>query len=274
MANDTSSFNGVVEQIASGTIPMIRPAMPSLVGPGGYCTPMRLNGVVAAGKVNVPVVSAVQSVLTNPTNYENSGDTVDPSEVTIVHYSAQFGFNNPDASRGFELERLLGSHLVNIEQSIVAAVNGVITETNFGAPAVAVLPAAYAVGNLETLLGAVPGRSIIALDSPYFVKTKSTWMPSGQESLLKELSNLTGIGEGVRGFAARQEAIALVYGYPAPGPVNEVATSMISLPIGLDVQFSRWWQKSGRQWRGSLDICLVAAVGQAGALKLLAEPEE
>ena len=118
-------------------------------------------------------------------------------------------------------------------------------------------------------LAAVAARTILALDTPYFVKTKSTWLPAGEEGVLSELSALTGLDDPIQGFVARNEALAVVYGFPLAGPVKEVQSSLIELPIGLPVQFSRWVSRGSRSWRGSLDICLSVCVGQSGALKLI-----
>jgi hypothetical protein len=266
MANDFSSFDGLVSQLINAGIPLQRPAMPPV---NLYCTPLKLDGPVVEGKVLVPVVTEVQAVQVNPTTFENHADTLDNSEATLVVYSAQFGFTNPYQLKGINIGMVFQSHLTELEKKIQSAINAVITATKFTATPVDVSAGSWAVANLETLMAGVPSRSIVALAPDYFVKTKGTWMPSGEESRLREFSDLTGIGENVTGFAARPEAIALVYGYPHAGPAGQVTTSMIKLPIGLDVQFSRWFSRGGRSWSASLDICLSAEVGQAGALKLL-----
>jgi hypothetical protein len=70
---------------------------------------------------------------------------------------------------------LLASHLTEIEKNIQTAINGQISETNFASAVVTVASGSYALANLETLLAAVPARTIVCLDSAYFVKTKATW---------------------------------------------------------------------------------------------------
>jgi len=234
-----------------------------------YTTPIYLPGPVVGGKANLPVVSTVQAVQTNPTTFENSNDVLTLGQPTLTHYSAQFGFTNADQNTGLDLQMVLQSHLTQLEKSVQAAINAQITEANFAAATVTVTSGNWAVANFEALRAAVPSATAVCLAADYFVKTKSTWMPAGTEGTLRELSDLTGIGSGIKGFVARPEALALVIGYPTPGPVGEVTVSKINLPVGIPVQFSRWWQRGGRSWRGSLDIVLGVEVGQPGALRLL-----
>lgn len=262
---NTHSFDSVVEQLISQSIPLQRPALPEL---GLDCTLIRLPGPVVAGQVNVPVHTYVQSIQENPTSYENHNDTFANGQCTLKHLSAQFGFNNPQQGQGLELKMMLASHLVEIEKAIFRIKNSLITEANF-ASAVTAAGGSYAASHLETLLAAVPARAVVCLDSAYYVKTKSTWLPAGDEGKLREFSDTTGMGENVVGYSARPEAIALIYGYPQAGPAREVKTSMIRLPSGIDVQFSRWFTIGGRSWSGSLDICVAAEVGQVGALRLM-----
>jgi hypothetical protein len=165
---NTQNFDSVVEQILAQSIPLQRPAMPPIAG---YTTPVRIPGPVVAGKVGVPIVTNIQNVQTNPTSFENHNDSVDRGEVTLVHYSAQFGFNNPEQNNGLELKMLLASHLTEIEKNIQTAINGQISETNFASAVVTVASGSYALANLETLLAAVPARTIVCLDSAYYFKS-------------------------------------------------------------------------------------------------------
>jgi hypothetical protein len=95
-----------------------------------YCTQSRLPSPVVAGKVNVPVLSRGLATQSDPDTWEAEGDTVANEQVTMQVLSRQFGFNNPDRNKGFELRLLLASHLTQLEQSIQSRINAIITEGN------------------------------------------------------------------------------------------------------------------------------------------------
>lgn len=263
--NDTTTLTNQLERILAGSIPLQTPALPDV---RKFCTILPLDDVAPGAKANIPVVSAVQAVQENPASFENSGDTVDLAQVTPVHLSGQFGFSAPENASGMDLRMLLQSHLTKLQSAILAKIYAVLTTANYGV-ADTVSSAAWAEANLQAMLTAVPNRTALVLETAYWSKVRSDWLPPGSEAVLAECSTWTGAEANVVGFAARPEAIALGVGYPLAGPGDGLQTRKISLPIGLDVQMSHWFQRHGRAWRASLDIILAPEVGQSGALRLL-----
>src|SRR5262245_6624388 len=132
--SNTVFSSDLISQIAGESIPLLRPAMPPI---DLYCTPLRIAKPVAA-KVNVPIITSVQNIQTNPTSFENSNDSIGSEEPSLTHLSAQFGFANPEQNSGLELRLLLASHLTKLEQEIQTTINAVITEANYASAVVTV----------------------------------------------------------------------------------------------------------------------------------------
>jgi len=262
----SNSISVSLENLLKKSIPVQSPALPKVQS---YCTILDLGNVSVTAKANLPVVTSVQAVIENPTSFEASGDTIGLAQVSPVHLSAQFGFDNPTQVKGLDLTLLLSSHLTNLQLAIQSKIFALLTASNYGT-AVTVSSASYAEASMQSLLNAVPGRTAIALDTAWFSKTKRDWLPfGGVENTLTECSDFTGAESNVHGFVARPEAIGLCIGYPVGAPAGEVAQSKILLPIGVEVQFSRWFSRGGRAFRGSLDIVLAPQVGKSAALRLL-----
>ena len=261
----SNSISITLENLLKKSIPVQSAALPKVQT---YCTVLDLGNVSTTAKVNLPVVTSVQSIIENPTTFEASGDTIALAQVTPVHLSAQFGFDNPTEIKGLDLTLLLSSHLTNLQLAIQSKIFALLTASNYGT-AVTVSSASYVEASMQTLLNAVPGRTAIALNTPYHSKTKRDWLPFGVESTLLECSEWSGVEANVAGFVARPEAIGLCIGYPVGAPAGEVAQSKILLPIGIEVQLSRWFSRGGRAFRGSLDIVLAPQVGKSTALRLL-----
>ena len=263
MANNNTL---TLDRILAGSIPLQSPALPNLKT---FCTILQLDDVAAGSSVEVPVVTVAQAVIENPTSYESHADTIDGVGVTQVHFSSQFGVDRPSQNAGLALQMQIASHRMLMSKAIMAKLFALLTAANYGT-SVTSSSAAFAVANMETLLTAVPNRTAVCLDSAYFAKVKSTWMPPLTESTLAENSVWTGAEANTVGFVARPEAIALPVGYPKPGTsTNELRVQMIPLSIGVDAQLTTWMQRSGRALCASLDIVIAPAIGQSAALRLI-----
>lgn len=78
----------------------------------------------------------------------------------------------------------------------------------------------------------------------------------------------------VRGFASGPTAIALAAGLPLASPNHLMVRRVIPLPIGLNIDFSTWYDTAEKCDWFNWELMFGAAKGDGNALKLLKIPDE
>lgn len=239
--------------------------------------------LVQTKAVQVPVITAGSTTLTNPSSFESGDSTTSNVAVTVNHYSQPFHITSAQYNQRFRIEQLAEKNAQAFANKIVDVAKAPITVSNFDTTAIDVAQGSLAVANLKTAwanIGLTPRKSIL-LDSVAFAQ----FLPTNRESFVPGAgaygfdgfyhdTRWDGAGSNIYGFACGEEAIAMAAGLPlqAPGVAEEmVAQSVVNLEgVGLSVQMNVWVSKASRALWASYDIMFGAAFGgQAGSGQII-----
>jgi hypothetical protein len=241
------------------------------------CTAFPLEAGKLPGQQRV--VSVVKSVSDTQTadnpDYTLGDAVIAPTAINHTLYTQPFGIGNDELNQGTKLAWLYTLNGQKLAAKLSDAISSLLTTTNFGAAIVTQADASFGNQDFETLFGGVAtaGRTII-LDTPYFSKVKSTWLPPGFNNVL-EHTRWSAAGTNVRGFVSDPAAIILSYAMPnlASPHRNVVAEAPFTIPqIGLQGAATIYFLQDTRRLMGCLSIYMGAAVGDSNALKLLVSP--
>lgn len=234
--------------------------------------------------LQVPFASAGSAVQVNPENFEDGDTTLDEVAVTMDHISKSFYITSADFGNGLRLEQLATQAMNTVTSKIEALVFSLLTETNYGAPAVTGITAgALSVANLKTLYGAIPGDQKVAIlkDTEFanllpsdlngfdITRQKSGY---GYDYIDRSGSGFASAGTKIVGFGANPAAIVMASAIPSyAGPVGDLLnTTVVDVPsIGLSIQSNVWASAATRNVWGSFDVLFGCAVGDASAGKLV-----
>ena len=234
--------------------------------------------------INVPYISAASAVQTNPTDFESGDNTTVNCPVTMDHLSKSSYITSADYGTGSRLENFADMSIAVIAAAIEAKVFALITEANYGSPAVTGITAgALSVANLKTLWAALPGDEKIAilkdnefanilpsdLNSFDVTKQKSGY---GYSVIDRSGVGFASAGTKLVGFAATKGAIALASAIPAYTPqVQDLLDStVVEVPgLGLYIQSNIWSSAKTRNTWHSFDVLVGAAKADTTALKLV-----
>lgn len=234
--------------------------------------------------VNVPVYTTGTAVATNPTNFESGDTTATNAAVTLNHLSTSFHITSAEFGKGSRLESLAELKFNALSKKIEDTVFALITEANFGSPAVTGITAgAMSEANLKTLWGAVGGsnKACVLADSEFknFLATGLTSFDTvnsigayGYDIFDHSGAGFASAGTKIVGFGATKGAIAVASALPAYAPqLSEMLDStVIEIPeLGLAIQSNIWASTASRNLWGSFDVLFGAAVGDSSQMKLV-----
>jgi hypothetical protein len=221
----------------------------------------------------VPLATVASPTLVAATDFESdTGGTVVNVSCVPVLYVQAFSISNAELQGGYKLEWLAAINARKLTATIADAIFTPITVGNFGAAVVSVDSASFAASDFSTLLSGIssPRRSVI-LDTAYWSKVTTTWVPHGFNRLY-EHSRWGTAGTRVRGFVADPAAIVLRWGIPGlfKGSERLIARELMELPqVGLGCEVALWMNLQSRTVRACYAMYLGAAVGDSSALKIL-----
>lgn len=254
------------ETVAKLAVPVVEPAILDL---RTFCTPIQADYLKPQQKQLIADVVSASATQTNPTSYEQSDFELGTLEVTPTLFSQQWGFNSVQMNiLGHDPRTVIRSHAIKLCETVQQTVFAPMTASNYG-DATTKAASSFALADFETVLTSVSNRTVVALHTDYACLVKSTWLPSHQPNLVREVSSFTGAESNTAGFAARPEAVALVYGKPHNIPRGEAKVSMIDLPNGLKARLAIWMNIAARSMWGSIDIVVGVAKAKSTALRLL-----
>lgn len=234
--------------------------------------------------LNVPVYTATSAVQVNPTNFETGDTTSVNKPVTMDHISKSFYITSADFGKGSRLESLAEINMGVVAKQIENAVFTLITEANYGAPAVSgIVAGATSVANLKTLWGSLAGdfKSCVLKDTEF-----ANFLPSdynsfdvrnnvgayGFDRFDRSGTGFAAAGTKLIGFAANRGAIAMASAIPEyTAQVAELLDSTVfEVPgLGISLQSNIWASAASRNTWASFDILFGCAVGDATQLKTL-----
>jgi hypothetical protein len=234
--------------------------------------------------VNVPVVSGASAVQVNPTDFETGDTNAFNAAVTMQHISKSFYLTPNDIASGSRLENLAAINLQSVTNKIESLVFTLITEANYGTPAVSGITAgALSVANLKTLWGATVGDNKIAIlkdtefanilpsDTNGFDVTRTN-QGYGFDYLGRSGNGFASAGTKIVGFGATRGAIAMAGAIPQYHPaVGELMDStVVEIPdLGLSIQSNVWGSSKTRNVWGSYDLLFGCAAADKSAMKLV-----
>jgi hypothetical protein len=234
--------------------------------------------------INVPVATAASAVQVNPTNFEQGDTTLVNAPVTMQHISKSFYLTPTDIASGNRLENLAKFNMNAVANKIESIVFSLITEANFGAPAVSGITAgALSVANLKTLWGATIGDEKVAIlkDTEFanilpsdlngfdITRTSSGY---GFSYLGRSGSGFASAGTKLVGFGATRGAIAMAGAIPqyTSAVADLMDSTVVEVPeLGLSIQSNIWGSTTSRATWASFDLLFGAAKGDGTALKLI-----
>lgn len=234
--------------------------------------------------VNVPVVSGASAVQVNPTDFETGDTNAFNAAVTMQHISKSFYLTPNDIASGSRLENLAAINLQAVTNKIESLVFTLITEANYGTPAVSGITAgALSVANLKTLWGSVAGDEKIAIlkDTEFANVLPSdlngydiTRNPSGYgfSYLGRSGNGFASAGTKIVGFGATRGAIAMAGAIPQyhPAVADLMDSTVVEIPeLGLSIQSNVWGSSKTRNVWGSYDLLFGCAAADKSALKLV-----
>ena len=205
-------------------------------------------------------------------DYQQSNCTLSNVALSPRLFVQSFGLSNDDQQGGAKLEWLAELNARQLGGAITDAVAALLTTGNYGAPIVTVQPGAFAMSDFDSLLAGVasPGRAVV-LDSPYWARVKTTWLPPGFSNV-NEMNRWSAAGPNVRGIVCDPRAIVARNGVLLLSrlAVPVLYREIIELPgVGLIAEASVHTCPSTRAVFGAYSLYFGAAVGDPAAAKLL-----
>ena len=234
--------------------------------------------------INVPVLSGTSAVQVNPTDFESGDTNAFNAPVTMQHISKSFYLTPNDIASGSRLENLGAINMQAVTNKIESIVFTLITEANYGTPAVSGITAgALSVANLKTLWGATPGdnkicilkdneyANILPSDTNGFDVTRTN-QGYGFDYLGRSGNGFASAGTKIVGFGATRGAIAMAGAIPQyhSAVADLMDTTVVEVPeLGLSIQSNVWGSTKTRQVWGSYDLLFGASAADKSALKLV-----
>jgi hypothetical protein len=225
-------------------------------------------------KVQVRKALSGSTTQTNATTFSGGDSAVDNIEVTVAQYTQLFHVSNADLQSGMKLDHILAVNAGAFYDKIMDVALAPATEANFSTPS---FTGSYQTFTEDDLLAAyvaiknAPAKFAV-LDSGYFGKMKfqqKTEFRSGAGSFMGfenifENTRWTGAGTNIRGIACGEDAIAIATGLPVmpTGAGGQYITiNSLTLPIGITVYYSAFFDPATRNVNAAFDVMLGAAAG-------------
>lgn len=232
--------------------------------------------------VQVRKATAGASTKTNATDFSAGNSTLDNIAVTVSQYSHCFGLSNDDLQKGTRLEHIAAVNAGAFFDKLMDVALAPVTEANFGGAAFTGAYQTFTEDDLIAMYVAIKKAPMkyAVLDSGYFAKLKfqkksefisGTGRFLGFEDIL-ENTRWDGAGSNIIGFACGQDAVALASGLPAEVPgssQNYIDYNTLSLPLGLTVRYSLYFEPETRQLNAAWDVMLGAAAGDTTVMSVI-----
>jgi hypothetical protein len=235
--------------------------------------------------IQVELVTTAGSVLTNPTNFEDTATVNTNIAVASNHLSRPVGLSAQDLNQGHRLRTKATQAAITIANAVQDAVLSLVTLTNYtNSPVIkgAQTDAQLLQAMWASILGG--GQKNAVLTTSQYAK----YLPTNLESFdpTKGMTGLFGFdsftysdrlaaaGEtGILGFTCDPRAIAVAARLPADvGGVQErdyvVSDTVMLENLGIGIQYNVWFSRATRGHWLSYDVVFGAAVGDATALTI------
>lgn len=223
--------------------------------------------------VQVPIVTATDSVQTNPTDFETGDTNTSNVAVQINHYSKSFHVTSAQLNQKMQLDMFLDKNIQTFANKIIDVALAPVTVTNFTSN-ISLAQASIAAANLQTAWAAIAGNASkrVLLDATAYSKLLPTSLTaidvrqSGAYGFDQFHLNTrwTGAGTNVYGFACGPGAVAMAAGIPVKGAGAQqlVSSRTITLDgLGLTVELNSWFSSKTRSQWASLDVMFGASYG-------------
>lgn len=235
------------------------------------------NGTGARSSIQVDLVGAGSTVLTNATNYEQGDATVTAVTVAMNEYSSPFHITAAERNTGRKLEKLLMTNVHGILNKLDAVASTLFTVANYGAVVLDKDPTTVTTADMKTLVAATGKfneRNLIT-DASFWAQFAAT---SDKNSLgtidgaygmdsFGYITDWSNAGTNVNGFLADPNALAVATRLPDND--SEVAEAIdlatFELPNGMTAQLAKWVSLASRNTWHSIDIVAGVAKGDASA---------
>lgn len=231
--------------------------------------------------IQVPLVTAASTILTNATDFEQSDATIGAANIVLSQYTSPFEVTNTDLQNGKRIEWLGKKMAASLQEKLKQVVNALIT-TAYTNTAVTVAQSSFAAANARTLWASIKsGKRYLVLDAVAYSQLLPTALTSFQTGPDGSIAGLNGFdksfldtmwtGVGVAntyGFACNENALAMAARAPSTSPEGSqmIAQSTIMLPIGIPIQVNLWFSTKTRSTWISYDVMFGAARGDITAL--------
>lgn len=221
--------------------------------------------------VQVPLVTATDSVQTNPTNFETGDTNTSNVGVLVSHYSKSFHVTSAQVNQKLMLEMFLDKNIQTFANKLMDVTLTPVTDAKFTTQNIIVGQASIAAANLQTVWAGIAknDRKAVLLDATAYSKLLPTSLTAvdvrtggayGFDNFYLN-TRWTGAGANVYGFAAGPGALAIVSGIPVKATNNLVGSRTITLPMGLSVEVNTWYNPAGRVQWASLDVMYGCSYG-------------
>ena len=247
-----------------------------------FTAKVEINPVAPASTINVPLVTAAGTVLTNPSSFE-SGDSaagviaVLPAKIVVPIHAT-----DAEMQKGTRAEWFIKKAMQTMQNKLVDLTLAPATVANFGAAVVDVAAASFAASHLKTILAAAKNYDVtnLFLDGAHLAQVTPT---SGENFRLDENgafgfdrifkhNRWDGAGTDVFGFVAGSNAIAIGAGEPHYDDEvrnDLVMFEVVTLPNGIPVIFTKWISRSTRAVWYALETMYGAAAGDTTAGEII-----
>lgn len=237
-------------------------------------------------------VTAGATAQTDATNFESGDSTVAPITVTMHQYTVSFQVSNSDLNSGLRMENLVKINSANFGNKVIEVATVPLTTVNFdatsriGTPSLVSTAAAFGYNELSILQGSLKKSPIknLLLDGSYIARianqpgyfqqagtlgsNTNAWKIFGWD-FLANLTDWTGAGANVQGFACNPQAVVGIAGLPLtppniPGGILS-QSSFVVPGLETSVAMYQWFNTSTRTMWWSYDIMLGVAAGDKTA---------
>lgn len=281
MANTFASALAV-DTLAEESITTLGPVLGMV---DNFALDVSLSPVAPGNTVQVEVVTAGATAVTNPTDYTaNSDSTKIARAVTCDLHSVTFKVTQGELNNGHRLRSLLRKNLQVIGNSCRDAIFAPITVANYGAAILDVAEGSFTAANLKTIWAACkdyPTKNLL-IDGGYYAQL----LPTNADSFIPNQSGAYGFDTigynnrwdgadtGVIGFCGARDALAIGSGEPIMDDEIQDLLSFyeaVEIPGGLTAHLASWADLTGRTRYMQIGLMLGAAVGDATAGALITD---
>lgn len=234
--------------------------------------------------LNIELVTAGSTTLTDPDNYESGDSTVGLVSIQPTVYSQPFTMENSNMQKGGDAKRLLLKNLQVLRNKIQDDIFASIDEATFGARVVDKAAASFTADDLPTLWEAAGDFLMkhLVLDTAYYAKvlptTKESFRPEetgayGFDRIL-HTSRWDGAEAGTRGFVCDPNSFGIVTAIPYKDPAiaaDLTESEIIEIDTGFALEHNVWVSRTNRKVWHSLDVAVGSASADTSAMALLGD---